>query len=65
MRRVLAGAPALEVRRIERLILAEKRPPDVDAGAWFATVTRKIDALGEIGDVLLGPAVNLPWPVAG
>jgi hypothetical protein len=64
MRRVLAGPPALEVRRIEHLILSEKRPPDIDAGAWFATVTRKIDALGEIGDSLLGPDVSRPGRVA-
>ncbi|HVZ73711.1 MAG TPA: nitrate- and nitrite sensing domain-containing protein [Polyangia bacterium] len=56
LRRVLAAPPALEVKRFEDRLMATStsRPvAPVDARAWFATISRKIEMLGDVGDATL------------
>jgi methyl-accepting chemotaxis protein len=57
LRRVLAAPPAVEVRRIEERLMspdAAARPVALlDAGAWFTTITRKIEMLGDVADATL------------
>jgi hypothetical protein len=55
LRRVLAAPPAVEVRRIEeRIFDASSHPASVDAGAWFSTMTRKMEMLGDVANATLG-----------
>jgi methyl-accepting chemotaxis protein len=54
LRRGLASAPAVEVRRLEdRWIGPEAPAAPIDAAAWFSTITRKIEMLGDVADATL------------
>jgi hypothetical protein len=56
LRRLLASPPAAEVRRIEERLCAVsgEHVVGVDARAWFAVISRKIEMLGDVGEVVLG-----------
>jgi hypothetical protein len=56
LRRLLASPPATEVRRIEELLCAESPAQDlgVDPRTWFATISKKIEMLADVGEVALG-----------
>ncbi len=54
LRRVLAAPPAVEVRRIEdRVSAPDARATTIDAAAWFSTISRKIEMLGDVADATL------------
>jgi len=55
LRRVLAAPPAVEVKRIEDRIIGESPAAGapVDAGAWFSTMTRKMEMLGDVAATTL------------
>jgi methyl-accepting chemotaxis protein len=57
LRRVLASPPAVEVRRIEERLITpettELRGAAIDAAEWFATISRKIEMLGDVADATL------------
>jgi hypothetical protein len=55
LRRVLAAPAALAVRKIEDQVMTPvaDAPPSMDAGAWFSTITRKIEMLGDVADATL------------
>jgi hypothetical protein len=53
LRRVLAAPPAVEVRRIEDRIIAQDSGKGVDPSAWFSTITRTIEMMGDVADATL------------
>jgi methyl-accepting chemotaxis protein len=52
LRRVLASPSTIEVRRIEERVMGLGAGPQgpVDAGAWFRTISRTIELMGDVAD---------------
>jgi hypothetical protein len=49
LRRTLASPTAAEVQRMERVVFADEQHGfGIDPATWFATITRKIDMLGDV-----------------
>jgi hypothetical protein len=49
LRRALASAEVAEVRRMESVVFAgEEHGFGIDAATWYASITRKIDMLGDV-----------------
>lgn len=55
LRRVLASTAAVEVKRIEDNVIAARpsRGASVDANAWFSTITRTIEMMGDVTNATL------------
>jgi methyl-accepting chemotaxis protein len=53
LRRVMAAPPAVEVRRIEDRIIAQDTGKVVDPNAWFSTITRTIEMMGDVAEATL------------
>jgi methyl-accepting chemotaxis protein len=48
LRRVLAAPAAVEVKRIEEGVIASRPSVPIDANAWFSTISRTIESLGDV-----------------
>jgi methyl-accepting chemotaxis protein len=55
LRRVLAAPSAVEVKRIEERVISARasRVAPVDANAWFSTISRTIEMLGDVSNATL------------
>jgi hypothetical protein len=55
LRRVLAAPSAIEVKRIEERVISARASggAPVDANAWFSTISRTIEMLGDVSNATL------------
>jgi hypothetical protein len=61
LRRTLATPEATEVQRMEAVVYAAgERGFGIDASTWFATISRKIDMLGDVSDTVIKMLLDKP-----